>query len=113
MDDFGYNPYRDEYLYWYTEEGYIIAQDITSMTEFVQMTGCPRCQNALRVVAKLNREGQGLVEFVCLCSHCRQITNIIFDISNEVYQQWWADQMGELYMVSFEGQPRFPHHPPD
>ena len=32
--------------------------------------------------------------------------SFIFDISNEVYQRWWAKQMGDLYEPLYDGPPR-------
>lgn len=107
----GRNPYRDEYLFWYTEDGYIIAQDVLSQYEYVQSVPCPDCDGTLRIMAHLNRAGQGLSEMVTICRDCHYSVNFIFDISNEVYQQWWAEQLGSLYIVQYEGDPRQPHSP--
>jgi hypothetical protein len=107
----GCNPHRDEYLYWLTEDGYIIAQDITCQQEYVQQTPCPHCGGSLIVMAHLNRGGQGLSELVALCRDCRQRANFIFDISNEVYQTWWAEQLGDLYICQYDGPPREPCTP--
>jgi len=109
--DVGYNPRRDEHLYWRTEDGYIIAQDVTCQHEHVERTPCPHCGGALVVAAHLNRAGQGLSELVALCAACRQRANFIFDISNEVFQTWWAEQLGPLYVRQFDGPPREPHSP--
>ncbi len=104
----GHNPDRTEYLFWYTEEGYIIAQDNTCQHEYIQMTPCPSCGGKLRVIAHLNRGGQGLSELVTVCQNCRYTVNFIFDISNDVYQKWWADQLGPLYIRQYDGPPREP-----
>jgi hypothetical protein len=107
----GYNPNRDEHLYWLTEDGYIIAQDETCQQEYVQQMPCPHCGGSLMVMAHLNRGGQGLSELVALCHDCRQRANFIFDISNEVYQAWWAEQLGDLYICQYDGPPRKPCTP--
>ena len=107
----GYNPYRDEYLFWLTEDGYIIAEDVNCQNEYVQATSCPHCGGQLRVAAHLNRAGQGLSELVALCTDCRQRANFIFDISNRAYQTWWAGQLGDLYLRQFDGPPRKPCRP--
>jgi hypothetical protein len=109
IDDVGYNPQRDKYLFWLTEEGYIIAQDITCQHEFVQQACCPHCGGALKLMAHLNRAGQGLSEMVTICLECRQRVIFIFDISNEIYQTWWAGQLGDLYLRQYDGSPRRPH----
>jgi hypothetical protein len=105
----GYNPHRDDYLYWLTEEGYIIAQDITCQPEYIQATPCPECGGPLMVVATLNRAGQGLSELVAVCRGCRARSSFIFDISNDAYQAWWAEQMGDLYIQQHDCAPRLPH----
>jgi len=107
----GYNPSRDEHLFWWTEDGYIIAEDVACQHEYVQGTPCPECGGALAVVAHLNRGGQGLSELVAICRECRHRENFIFDISNDVYQAWWADQLGPLYIQQFDGPPRIPAWP--
>jgi len=104
----GYNPNRNEYLYWWTEDGYLIAQDVVCQYEYVQNMPCPHCGGTLAVVAHLNRAGQGLSELVALCRDCRQRANFIFDISNETYQTWWAEQLGPLYIEQYDGPPREP-----
>lgn len=104
-----YNPNRNEYLFWYTEEGYIIAQDVYSQYEFIENTACLQCSGDLKIIAHLNRDGQGLSEMVTVCRKCRYNINFIFDISNEVYQAWWANQLGNMYVRSFEGKPRQPY----
>jgi hypothetical protein len=110
-DEVGYNPDRDEHLYWLTKEGYIIAQDVTCQHEYISETPCPHCGGELVVIAHLNRGGQGLSELVAVCRACRQRANFIFDISNEVYQVWWAEQLGALYIQQYDGPPRVPHRP--
>jgi hypothetical protein len=107
----GYNPNRDEHLYWLTEEGYIIAQDVACQHDYVEQIMCQHCGGQLIVAAHLNRSGQGLSELVALCSECRQRDNFIFDISNDVYQTWWAEQLGPLYIQQYDGPPREPHNP--
>ncbi len=107
-DTLGHNPDRDDTLFWYTEEGYIVAQDNTCQHEYIQMTPCPSCGGNLRVIAHLNRGGQGLSEMVTVCQNCRHAVNFIFDISNVVYQNWWADQLGPLYIRQYDGPPREP-----
>lgn len=104
----GTNPQRDEYLYWLTDDGYIIAQDVACQQEYVRDTSCPHCGGALVTIAQLNRGGQGLSEWVAVCRACRQRTNFIFDISNDAYQRWWAGQLGPLYIRQFDGKPRKP-----
>lgn len=113
LDDVGYNPARDNTLFWLTEEGYIIAHDVTCQHEYVDATPCPQCGSELKVMAHLNRGGQGLSELVAVCRTCHTRTSFVFDISNEVYQQWWADQLGPLYVVQYDGPPREPVEPPD
>lgn len=108
----GYNPSRDEHLYWLTEDGYIIAQDVACQHEYVQAMRCPACGGRLRVAAHLNRDGQGLSEMVAVCTSCRARASFIFDISNDVYQTWWAAQLGDLYIQPFDGPPRVPVLPP-
>ncbi|MBN1680301.1 MAG: hypothetical protein JW966_08405 [Anaerolineae bacterium] len=106
----GFNPARDEYLYWLTQDGYIIAQDAACQYEYVQTTVCPHCNDApLIVMAHLNRAGQGLSEMVAICPNCRERSNFIFDISNDVYQTWWAEQLGSLYVQQYDGPPREPY----
>jgi hypothetical protein len=107
----GYNPNRDKYLYWLTEEGYVIAQDIACQQEYIEETPCPQCDGKLIVVAHLNRAGQGLSELVTVCHGCHSRYSFIFDISNEVYQKWWASQLGPLYIQQHDGPPRSPSAP--
>ncbi len=105
------NPDRDEYLYWRTAEGYIIAEDIACQREFAQTTTCPHCGGRLIVVAQLNRSWQGLSELVCICRGCRQRSSFIFDISNDVYQAWWEGQLGPLYIRQHDCPARAPVSP--
>lgn len=107
----GYNPNRDEYLYWLTQEGYIIAQDVACQHDYIQATRCPNCDDELVIIAQLNRAGQGLNEMVAICRQCRERVTFIFDISNDVYQSWWAEQLGDLYIQQFDGCPREPFSP--
>jgi hypothetical protein len=111
VDPVGYNPGRDEYLFWLTGDGYIVAQDVACQHEYVQQTPCDHCGGELVIVAHLNRAGQGLSELVTVCGECHQRANFIFDISNNVYQAWWADQLGPLYIQQYDGDPREPVHP--
>jgi hypothetical protein len=108
IDDVGTNPQRDQYLFWLTDEGYIIAQDIACQHEYVRQSCCPHCGGALKLMAHLNRAGQGLSEMVTICVQCRERVIFIFDISNEVYQAWWATQLGDFYLRQFDGPPRRP-----
>lgn len=103
-----YNPFRDEYLYSHTSEGYIIAYDIASQNEYVDHSSCEECGGQLAVIAVLNRAGQGLSEMVAFCRDCKTRTSFLFDISNEVYQSWWADQLGDLYIQQYDGPSRVP-----
>jgi hypothetical protein len=107
----GYNARRNKYLYWLTEDGYIIAQDVNCQYDYVSRTPCPTCGGTLRVVAHINRAGQGLSELVAMCGECRERTSLIFDISNEIFQTWWAAQLGPLYVCQYEGAPREPFAP--
>lgn len=107
----GFNPRRDKYLYWLTEDGYIIAQDVSCQYEYVQETPCVHCGGQMKVIAHLNRGGQGLSELVAFCESCRKRNSTIFDISNDVYQKWWGEQLGALYIKQFDGPPRTPWNP--
>jgi hypothetical protein len=86
-----------------TPDGYIIAQDIACQNEYVAQQRCSECNASLAVIAQINRSFQGLVESVCICQGCGLKYSFIFDISNDVYQAWWAEQMGELYVRTFDG----------
>lgn len=107
----GYNPRRDRHLYWLTEDGYIIAQDVSCQYEYVQETPCVHCGGQMKVIAHLNRGGQGLSELVAFCQSCHKRSSTIFDISNDAYQTWWAEQLGSLYIKQFDGPPRAPWNP--
>jgi hypothetical protein len=111
LENVGFNVERNQHLYWLTEEGYLIAQDVTCQYEFVQTTHCEQCGGTYIVIAHLNRGGQGLSELVSVCQQCRQRANFVFDISNTIYQTWWANQLGPLYIKQYDGPPREPHHP--
>lgn len=107
----GYNPNRDEYLYWLTEDGYLIAQDVLCQYEYILGSRCPACDGQLVVAAHINRGGQGLSEMVAMCAVCHQRANFIFDISNDSYQTWWKEQLGPLYIQQYDGPPRKPYSP--
>ncbi|MBN2302985.1 MAG: hypothetical protein JXQ72_00820 [Anaerolineae bacterium] len=107
----GYNPNRTEHLFWYTEDGYLVAQDVVCQHEYVEAVGCAHCGGHLLVAAHLNRSGQGLSELVAVCDNCGARANFIFDISNDVYQNWWQEQLGALYVRQHDDPPRAPHHP--
>lgn len=106
-----YNPDRDETLFWWTEDGYIIAHDQACQLEYVAMCACAECGGTLAVIAQINRAWQGLNEVVAVCRRCRARYSFIFDISNAVYQAWWARQLGELYVPQYDGPPRTPYEP--
>lgn len=105
--DPGYNPNRTDELFALTTDGYIIAQDVVCQNEYVHSQTCPNCkQQSMTVMAKLNRSFQGLNELVAICTQCHTRYSYIFDISNKVYQNWLAEQMGELYTHTYDGTPR-------
>lgn len=106
----GYNPNRTRDLFALTrEDHYIIAQDIACQYEYIDIQRCPECGAALIPIAQINRSFQGLNEIVTVCSReSKNQYSFIFDISNDVYQAWWAEQMGEHYERVFEGSPRTP-----
>lgn len=106
--DPGMNPNRTADLFALTEEGYIIAHDINCQYELVQQQPCGKCGHDLHPIAQINRAFQGLNELVALCSNCGERYSFIFDISNEVYQAWWAERMGENYVRMYDGAPRVP-----
>jgi hypothetical protein len=102
MMDLGYNPNRTEDLFALTPDGYVIAQDITCQHEYIDMYRCPVSDKPLRVVAQINRAFQGLTEIVAISPATGERFSFIFDISNDVYQMWLADEMGELYERDFD-----------
>ncbi|HLV36271.1 MAG TPA: hypothetical protein VKY59_14185 [Spirillospora sp.] len=106
--DSGYNPNRTPDLFALTYDGYIIAQDIVCQQEYVAMHRCPVSGEPLRVIAQINRAFQGLNEVVALSPATGERYSFIFDISNDVYQMWWADRMGDLYEPLHECEPRQP-----
>ncbi len=107
----GHNPRRDEHLFWWTDDGYIVAQDVNCQYEYVTETHCPECGGSLRVMAHINRAGQGLSELAAMCVDCHVRGSFIFDISNDVFQAWWAEQLGSMYVRQYDGPTRLPHLP--
>ncbi len=101
--DSGVNPHRTLDLFALTPDGYIIAEDIACQNEYVAQQQCSECNGSLAVIAQINRSFQGLTESVCICRGCGKKYSFIFDISNDVYQTWWAERMGDLYMRTFDG----------
>jgi hypothetical protein len=106
--DSGVNPHRTADLFALTEEGYVIAQDISSQYEYIAEQQCPICHAGLTPIAQINRAFQGLNEIVTVCGICHEKYAFIFDISNDVYQAWWAERMGEMYFRTYDGPPRTP-----
>ncbi len=106
--DAGYNPDRTIDLFALTTDGYIVAQDIASQYEYITLQPCPQTGKPLKVIAQINRAFQGLNELVAISTGTGEKFSFIFDISNEVYQSWWAEQMGDFYQPTYEGQPRQP-----
>lgn len=104
--DPGYNPNRTDDLFAPTEDGYIIAQDIACQQEYIAMQRCLISGRPLLTVAQINRAFQGLNEVVALSPATGERYSFIFDISNDVYQAWWAQQMGDLYEPLYDGPPR-------
>jgi hypothetical protein len=100
------NLNRTDELHMLTSEGYIIAQDIGCQYELIETQRCPHCQGTLLPIAQLNRAFQGLNEIVTICESCSKRHSFIFDISNDVYQQWWAERMGDNYLRIYDGPPR-------
>jgi hypothetical protein len=100
------NPNRNADLFTLTTDGYIIAQDIASQQEYIDLMRCPDCGAPLTSIAHINRAFQGLNEIVVICIDCGAHGSFIFDISNEVYQNWWEARMGEAYVRAYDGQPR-------
>ncbi len=107
-DDPAVNPNRNSDLFDLTDEGYIIAHDIACQNEFMDCQCCPNCGTNLISIAQINRAFQGLNEFVAICPGCMEHYSFIFDISNDIYQEWWADRMGDSYVRTYEGIPRTP-----
>lgn len=104
----GYNPNRTIDLFALTlEGGYIIAQDIACQHEYILLQTCPDCSQNLMPIAQINRAFQGLNEVVAVCPEGAHFS-FIFDISNEVYQEWWIDQIGFEYVNPFDIPPRQP-----
>ncbi len=101
--DTGVNPNRTLDLFALTTDGYIIAEDIACLNEYVAEQPCSACGSPLAVIAQINRSFQGLTEVVSFCPSCGKKYSFIFDISNDVYQAWWAERMGELYVRTFDG----------
>ncbi len=108
QDDPTINPNRTGDLFALTSDGYIIAQDIGCQYELIEAQSCENCQHRLMPVAQINRSFQGLNEIVTICESCGHRQSFIFDISNVVYQHWWAERMGENYMRTYDGPPRTP-----
>lgn len=97
------NPYRTDDLFALTTDGFIIAQDIACQYEFVAAQRCPETGKRLKVIAQINRSFQGLNEVVAVSLGTGKQHNFIFDISNDVYQSWWAETMGDFYVRLFDG----------
>ena len=106
LNDTGYNPNRTKDLFALTTDGYIIAQDIACQQEYIDMHRCPVSGQPLRIVAQINRAFQGLTELVAISPATGERFSFIFDISNDVYQSWLAEQTGEFYERIYEGPPR-------
>lgn len=104
--DPGYNPQRTPDLFAFTTDGYIIAQDVACQHEYVAAQRCPTSGRPLVIIAQINRAFQGLNEVVALSPATGERFSFIFDISNDVYQTWWAAQMGDLYERLYDGPPR-------
>lgn len=104
--DPGYNPGRTADLFAFTTDGYIIAQDIACQQDYVAAQRCPVSGRPLVIIAQINRAFQGLNEIVALSPATGERYSFIFDISNDVYQRWWAQQMGEAYERLYDGPPR-------
>jgi hypothetical protein len=106
-EELGYNPNRTPELYALTSEGYIIAQDIACQYEYIGMQHTDDGET-LRPMAHLNRAFQGLSEIVAVSEVSGRVVSFIFDISNEVFQTWWAERLGDHYERAYDGQPRTP-----
>ena len=104
------NPNRSGDLFARTEDGYIIAQDISCQHELIEQQGCSNCGGVLMPIAQINRAFQGLNEVVAICTECSERHSFIFDISNEVYQSWWMDNMRENYVRMYDGPARTPQY---
>ena len=104
--DAGYNPKRTIDLFAITTDGYIVAQDINCQYEYIDLQRCPETGQPLIVIAQINRAFQGLNELVAYSPAASKQYSFIFDISNEVYQNWWAEQMGDQYQQLYDGPPR-------
>ncbi len=104
--DPGINTQRTDDLFRLTSEGYIIAHDIASQYEYAQKQTCPDCECPFHVIAQINRSFQGLNELVAACPNCGKNATFIFDISNDVYQRWLAERLGDLYVQNYDGPPR-------
>jgi hypothetical protein len=104
--DSGINPHRTADLFALTADGYIIAQDTASQKEYIAAQRCENCGHEIKAIAHINRSFQGLNEVVAACTNCRKPHTFIFDISNDVYQAWWAGVMGEAYIRAFDDLPR-------
>jgi hypothetical protein len=102
------NPNRTADLFAQTKDGYIIAQDIACQHTYIEEQPCPNCGGVLMPIAQINRAFQGLNEVVTFCTECSERSSFIFDISNDVYQTWWAELMGEMYVRTYDGKPRAP-----
>jgi hypothetical protein len=101
--DPGYNPHRTDELFTLTTDGFIIAHDIVCQYEYVDALRCPETGKRLKVIAQINRSFQGLNEVVAVSLGTGKQYNFIFDISNDVYQSWWAETMGDFYVRTFDG----------
>jgi transcription elongation factor Elf1 len=106
--DLATNPNRTADLYARTAEGFLIAQDITCQYDYANYIACPACGSDVRVAAHIDRASEGLNALCYECTRCAFRTDVLFDISNEVYQAWLSDLLGDLYTRHFEGPPRVP-----
>lgn len=101
--DPGFNVHRTSELFDLTADGFIIAQDIACQYEYIATQRCPETGKRLRVIAQINRSFQGLNEVVAISLGTGKQYNFIFDISNDIYQEWWAETMGTAYVRQFDG----------
>jgi ribosomal protein S27AE len=106
--DLATNPNRTADLYVRTAEGYLIAQDIACQYDYANFITCPDCGSGVRVAAHIDRASEGLNALFYECMRCAFRTDVLFDISNEVYQAWLSGLLGDLYTRHFEGPPRVP-----